>query len=199
MLQIIRNLFHKTRQLGTYVGTFRTCDSAFTFRMLTGFPGTVNRTHPASIEPCLVDSNAPVTSYGTAVLIDSVTQGARPFSAADTTTPVAPYGIGARPYPIQQQTGGMTATIGTSAPPSTQPLDVLKSGYILAYLNNFAVNNAVKNGPVYIRIAASAGQHVQGGFEALADMLGTNTVLVSNAYFNGPAGPDGVVEIGFNL
>jgi hypothetical protein len=204
-MKLIRFLFEYICGLlamrGTYVGTFRTCDSAFTFRMPTGWAGTVNRTHPASIEPMLIDPTATIAAYGLPVLINTANNGARTFVATDVTTPVAAYAIGARPYPIQAATAtnyGATA-YGSATPPPLQPLDGLKSGYILATLQNFAVNNSTKNGAVYVRIAASAGAHVQGGFEAAADNLGTNTVLLSNAYFNGPAGPDGVVEIGFNL
>jgi hypothetical protein len=199
MPQLLRKLFRKTRPLGKYIGTFRTCDAAFGFRMPTGFPGTVNRTHPAGIEPCLVDVNAAPQAYGIPVLIDAATQGVRPFAAADNTTPATAYGFTVRPYPMQAASAtnyGATA-FGAAIPPPLQPIDVLTGGYILVQLNNFAVNNAVKGGAVYVWFAASAGAHVQGGIEAAA--TGGSTALLNYAYFNGPAGADGVAEVAFNL
>jgi hypothetical protein len=200
MFRLIQKLLQRKREVGSYVGTFRTHDAAFTFRMPTGFPGTVNRTHPCSIEPCLIDPNSTIAAYGLAVVVDSATQGVRTLGAGDSALTQV-YGIGARPYPVQQSTASNygATTFGAAAPPPNQPLDVLKSGYILAYVNNFGVNNSVKNGAVYIYYGASNGQHVQGGFEAAA---GGNLLALSSqnqTYFNGPAGPDGVVEIAFNL
>ena len=184
------------RKRGRYVGTHRTHDAAFTFRMPTGFAGTVNRTHPASIEPCLQDANAPVTAYGVGVLADAASEGVRPVATSDTTITTL-YGVSARPFPAQQTTGGMSSSLGAAAPPANQPLDVLKSGYILVRLPNFAAANSAKGSAVYVWAAASAGNHVQGTFEASA--TSGSTVAISNAYFNGPAGPDGVAELAFNL
>ena len=198
MLRFFKSLFKQSRETGVCVGTFRTHDAAFTFRMPTGFAGDVNRVHPASIEPCLIDVNAPPTAYGQAVLVDATTQGVRPYTLGDTA--VAPYGVTVRPYPLQQASAtnyGAVALGGVQAPPAAQPVDVLKSGYILVPLQNFGVNNAVKGGAVFIWVAASAGNHVQGGFESVTG--GGNTVSLTNCYFNGPAGADGIAELAFNL
>ena len=201
MIRFIRKLLSNSRRMqGEYVGTFRTRDAAFTFRMNTGFPGDVNRTHPASIEPALVDPNAPPTAYGQAVLVDATTQGVRPFTAGDAAVTAA-YGVTVRPYPIQQASGGMSSAFGAATPPTNQPIDVLKSGYILVSLNNFAVANAIKGGAVYVWCAATIANHVQGrfrgrGFRRQTPLLSRPT---TNSYFNGPAGPDGVVELAFNL
>jgi hypothetical protein len=203
MLQLIRKLFNRTREVGKYVGTFRTQDAAFTFRMPTGFPGTVNRTHPASIEPCLIDPSAPPLAYGIPLIIDATSQGVRPFTVGDTGVTAA-YGFAVRPYPIQQQSATNYGSIafGAAVPPASQPMDVLKSGYILATLNNFAVNNSTKDGAVYVWCAATSGQHVQGQLEAVATGGSTAALSIGSqqqTYFNGPAGPDGVVEVAFNL
>lgn len=200
MFQLIRKMFHKARAAGKYVGTFRTLDAAFTFRVPTGFPGTVNRTHPASIEPALIDPNATIAAYGLGLVVDPTTQGVRTLVAGDSAL-TSIYGVGVRPYPIQAQstTNYGATTFGSAAPPSSQPLDVLKSGYILVSLQNFAVNNSVKDGSVYIWYAASTGAHVQGGFEAAATGGSTLALAQGQTYFNGPAGPDGVAELAFNL
>jgi hypothetical protein len=200
MLRLIRNLIGKSRKEGEYVGTHRTHDAAFTFRMPTGFPGDISRAVQSGIaEPCLVDLNAPPTAYGQAVVVDPTTQGVRPIVAGDAAL-TAIYGVTVRPFPIQQASAtnyGAVGLGGVQAPPSSQPIDVLRFGYILVTLQNFAVNNSLKGGAVYIWYAASAGNHVQGGFEAAA--TGGSTLLLADANFNGPAGADGVVELAFNL
>lgn len=55
----------RDQRFGKFAGRRRTHDAtnAFPFRMNTGFAGDVNRTHPASIEPCLIDpSHYPTSS-----------------------------------------------------------------------------------------------------------------------------------------
>lgn len=60
---------------------------------------------------------------------------------------------------------------------------------------------AKKGAPVFVRIVlpASKGTNeaVLGGIEAAADS--SNTIQLPNAQFEGPAGPDGITEISFNL
>lgn len=174
-------------------------DVAFTYRMGAGFAGDVNRTHPATIEPTLIDASAPPTLYGEGVLVDATTQGVRPLTSTDTGTPVTIYGITVRPFPAQQSsaTNFGSASLGSATPPTNGAIDVLRAGYIMVNLP-FG-GTPVKGGPVYIRIAASSGNHVQGAFEAVADTLGTNTVLVNNATFNGSPDSSGNVEIAFNV
>jgi hypothetical protein len=144
----------------------RTRDIAIDFRMLAGFAGAVNRTHPASIEPVLIDSTAPPLYYGQGVVIDPTTEGVRPLVAGDSgLTDV--YGITVRPYPISQTTGTLplSATIGSATPPTGGLMDVLKFGYISIPFNN--VDNApVKGGPAFIWTAVTSGAHVQGLWEA---------------------------------
>jgi hypothetical protein len=201
MFNLIRKMFNKARQVGEYVGTFRTQDAAFTFRMLTGFAGTVNRLHPASIEPCLIDPTATIAAYGLAVVVNPANNGVRTIVAGDAAL-TSVYGVGARPFPVQQQSTtnyGATTLGGASVPPTSQPLDVLKSGYILVNIQNFAVANAAKGGTVDVWYAASAGQHIQGGFEAAHTGGSSLSLAQGQTYFNGPAGPDGVAELAFNL
>lgn len=173
----------------------KTRDAAFGFRMGAGFPGDVNRTHPASIEPALVDSGDPATAYGMAVLVDAVTQGVRKFVAGDTAVTKA-YGVTVRPYPSQQMTASNygEAAFGAATPPTTGAIDVLRQGYIMGKVP--AGQAPVKGGAVHIWCAASSGVHVQGGFEAAADA--GNTASITNATFNGSPDADGNVEIVFN-
>lgn len=175
----------------------KTRDAAFTFRMGAGFPGDVNRTHPVTIEPCLIDT-APPTAYGQPVLINSATQGVRPFTTGDQSNTVpAGYGITVRPYPAQQSSGSNfgAASFGSATPPTTGVMDVLRAGYIMGYLP--AGGAPVKGGKVYVWAVASSGAHVQGGLEA-AYSAGNTTELL-NATFNGSPDASGNVEIAFNI
>lgn len=169
-----------------------TQDTAFTYRMGAGFPGDVNRTHPASIPPGLIHQSTPPLLYGNGVLIDTASNSYRGVLAGDQSDSVAINldGIAVRPYPAQQTTGGMTSTFGTAVPPLGQPLDVCEDGYVIVKCN---VGTPTKKGAVYIWCSASTGSHVQGGFESAADA--GDTVLVKNAYFNGPPDASGITEI----
>ncbi len=170
----------------------RTHDVAFTYRMGAGFPGDVNRTHPASILPGLMNTTNPVRLYGDPVVIDTATNSYRGILVGDTAvTTIA--GILVRPYPTQQTTGGMTSTLGAAVPPVTGVVDVLNDGFIIARCNNFAAQQPTKGGAVFIWYAASTGAHVQGGFESVA--TGGSTIAITNARWNGPTDANGITEI----
>ena len=176
----------------------KTRDVAFQFRMGAGFPGDVNRSHPASIEPALIDAAAPPTLYGQPVLVDATTQGVRPYVAGDQSNTVASgYGLTVRPYPFQQSsaTNYGAVGIGAATPPTSGAIDILRSGYIMSFLA--AGGSPVKGGLVYIWAAAPTGAHVQGGIEA-AYSAGNTTQLL-NATFNGSPDASGNVEIAFNI
>lgn len=176
----------------------KTNDAAFQFRMGAGFAGDINRSHPASVEPTLIDASAPPTAYGQPVLVDPTTQGVRPFAAGDQSNTVpAGYGITVRPYPTQQSSASNfgAAALGAATPPVTGIMDVLRAGYIMVNLP--AGGAPVKGGAVYVWAAASTGSHVLGGVEA-AYSAGNTTQLL-NATFNGSPDASGNVEIAFNI
>lgn len=171
----------------------RTLDISFGFRMGAGFPGDVNRTHPCSVLPGQMNRTNPVRLYGDPVLIDPATSSYRGFLASDTAVTKID-GVLVRPYPTQQQVGGMAADIGAAAPGITLPvIDVLNEGFIIARCNNFAAQQPTKGGAVYVWVTASAGAQVQGGFCSAAS--GANTVLISNAKWNGPTDANGITEL----
>jgi hypothetical protein len=91
----------------------RTLDVAITYRMGAGFPGDVNRMHPASIVPNLMDAANPIRLYG-----DPCTLGAansvRGFLAGDAAL-TRIRGVLVRPAVAQPTSGGMTQTFGTGA------------------------------------------------------------------------------------
>ena len=165
-----------------------TRDVAFTYRMGAGYPGDVNRMHPASIEPVKINTTTPPTLYGSAVVVDTATNSVRKMAAGDTALTKL-YGIMVRPYPTQQSTGGMSAALGSAAPPVAGVADVLRDGYAMTKVNG----TPTKGGTVYLWIAADSGNHVQGMFEAASG--GASTITVANALFNGPPDASGNVEI----
>jgi hypothetical protein len=172
----------------------KTRDAAFGFRMGAGFPGDVNRTHPANIEPAMADVEIPPTAFGQGLIVAADGQALRPMVTGDAAQ--ALYGVSVRPFPYQQSSAtnfGATAFGAATPPPGV--IDALRSGYIMT---SIPVGQApIKGGPVYVWVAASAGAHVMGGFEAVAS--GANTVLISNAQFNGAPDSSGNVELMFNI
>lgn len=171
----------------------RTADVSFGYRMGAGFPGDVNRSHPASILPGMNNPTNPVRLYGDPVLIDGATSSYRAFLAGDTAITKVD-GIAVRPYPIQQTTGGLSAGIGAAAVATGQPLDVLNEGFMIARCNNFAAQQPQKGGAVYVWCAASSGAHVQGGFESAAS-AGNTAGPITNLKWNGPTDNNGITEI----
>ena len=182
----------------------RFCDTpgvAFQFRMGAGFPGDVNRTHPAAIEPMLVDASLPVTAYGNVGILDATTQGLRSISSGDqsNSTPLVPYAALVRPYPYQpaSATNFGAATLGAAIPPVVGLVDGLRSGYIMVQLTAGA-GTAVKGQPVYVWAAATTTGHIIGGYET-AYAAGSTVQLDSRYTFNGGADSTGVCELSFNV
>jgi len=172
------------------MGRARVGDAAFTYRMSAGFQGDVNRTHPFSVEPAKINVATPPLGYGFAVLVDTATNSVRQLAAGDAGGTYI-YGVTARPYPTQQQSGGMSSPFGAQTPPVTGVIDVLRYGYILVPI----VGAVTKGGLVYVWAAASGGGHVQGGFEAAASGGNTIALPITLAEFNGPADSTGIGEV----
>ena len=169
----------------------RTADIAFNYRMGAGFPGDVNRTHPFSVEPALTDTTDVIAAYGNPVLYKTSNNSYKGFVAADSTTPVTVAGFLVRPFPIQQQSGGMSAAIGAATPPTSGVIDVLNEGYIMSKLPAGAT--VTKGGAVYVWFAVTSGNNIQGGL--VASLTGGSSALITNAKFNGPADANGNVEV----
>jgi hypothetical protein len=171
-------------------------DVAFKYRMGAGFAGDVNRTHPHSVEPALINVATPPTAYGQFV-IATATNDVRPFAAGDTAV-TNPYGMTVRPFPTQQTTGGMSATLGAATPPVTGVIDILRSGMIMAVLNTGSAASA-KGAAVFIWVAATVAGHVQGQLEAAANGGNTAALDATLVQFNGPADASGIVEVSLNV
>jgi hypothetical protein len=181
------------------LGRFRTLDTAIAFRMNAGFPGDINRGHPASIQPALISPVNPVTAYGQPVVIDTAggsNNGVRPIVVGDNgITDI--WGVTARPYPIQQSTTGNNygaVSYGSVAPPLLQPIDILRGGYIMVSVN-ILVASPVKGGAVFVWFAASGGGHIQGGFEGGATGGSTLALNPATYQWNSPPDASGVAEL----
>lgn len=174
---------------------FRDSLQAFPFRMGGGFAGDVNRTHPASIEPALVDATAPPLTYGIPAFIDATSHNARQAVAGDgSATAAFVYGFFVRPFPLQPAAGATDAQqgLGAVAPPaSNTAVDIMRSGYIMGKMNVGAV--PVKGGAVFVWCAATSGAHIQGQLESAANS--TNTLPLQNCFFNGLPDANNVVEV----
>ena len=178
--------------MGPSIMRRRTADVAFLYRMSAGFPGDVNRMHPASILPGLVNATNPPAVYGGPVIVNAADSTIRGIIAADgSVTPGPVFGFLVRPFPIQQQSGGMNASIGAATPPTSGVIDVIREGYVMGKLPAGSV--VTKGGLVYVWAAAPSGNHVTGQLEPSAN--GTNTLTINNAYFVGPADASGNVEV----
>ena len=171
--------------------------TAFPFRMGAGFAGDVNRTHPASIEPAMNDATNPVLLPGLACVVNTAANSVRQMAAGDTALTDI-WGILVRAFPTQQATATLAyaqANYGAVAPGTVQPVDVLRSGYIMVPV----VGAVTKGGAVYVWVAASGAGHTQGGFEAAATGGSTMTLSAGRAYWNGPADSTGIAELAFNV
>jgi hypothetical protein len=167
---------------------------SYVYRMPAGIPGTVNRIGAnATIETMNVTpfgtTGAP-TAYGVPLVIDATTGNvgnARILTSGDT----AVYGILAREFPTQSSQDGL----GTSTPPLSGLISVLKRGYMMVLLSGTTA--AVKGGQVYVWTAAASGSHIVGGFEAASP--GGSGFALTGCYFMGPADANGNTEIAFNI
>ena len=177
---------------GPQVMRAMTHDVAFAYRMGAGYPGDVNRVHPASILPGLVYTTSPPRLCGDPALIQSgnTYRGIAAGDQSDATAVVIP-GVLVRSYPTQQSSGGMNASFGTAAGPATGVADFLRAGFIMVQIP--AGQAVVKGGAVWAWCTASTGAHLQGGFEGA--LTASNTVPISNAKFTGPADATGIAEI----
>jgi hypothetical protein len=164
--------------------------NAFQFRMPAGIPGDLSRPATATVEAQILDATYYPTVFGVPGTIDSTSLKFRKIKAGDTASSVT--GLYVRPYPM---TGNGTDGLGTSTPPVSGIANVLKRGYMTVQLNGATAS--AKNGVVYVRTVANGGNTIIGGIEAAADS--TNTFVLANAYFTGPADSGGNVEIAYNL
>lgn len=164
---------------------------SFLYRMPAGIPGGVNRHFHSTIEAQITSTANPPTLYGVPVVIDATTKQVRPLlTTGDTGASI--YGFLVRPFPA---TGNGIDGLGTGTPATSGMCNVLVRGYMSVSLGGATA--AAKGGIVYARVAAPAGGKPLGGIEAAADS--TNTVIVPNAHFMGPADASGNVEIAFNI
>jgi hypothetical protein len=181
-----------------FVGRARTCDVAFNLRMGAGSPGDMTRHNPpGTIEPCLLDAASAVVSPGLAIVAALTAANTVRLVQAGDVALTAIYGIAHRAFPFQQPTTGNysgAAPLGSVPIAVQQPIDVVRSGYVLVPI----VGVPQKGGPVFVWVAASGGGHLQGGFETVA--TGGSTIpLGNNTTFSGGVDGAGNGEVCFNI
>ncbi len=145
---------------------------AYQFRMPAGFAGDLQRAEAATIETQLINSAAPPASFGVAVKL--VGGLVTPINLS-TDTAASVYGVNQRAYPIQ---GNGTDPLGTSTPPTSGVVDVLKRGYVDVVLNG--TTSAAKGGTVYVRVNNVSSGKPLGGFEAGSELAGAAGVNTGN-------------------
>jgi hypothetical protein len=179
--EYIDRLFAKKPTLRRIPGRFKVRDGAspnvIAYRMGGFFPGSVTRTHPQWIEPCLVHPSATPPVPGAPIMLH---QSDNSVLMADATfVSGALYGIAVRAYPTQPFVINPAGT-QTVAPPV---VDVMREGYIAVA----CVGAPLKGGSVYL---------LNGVFQAAST---GGAVLVTNAKFNGPPDAQGNAEVIINV
>lgn len=165
---------------------------AYSYRMPAGIPGEVNRVASALIEAQVVSSAAAEVPlvYGIAMIVGNTAGNVgnmRILTTGDTNV----YGMLVRPFPTNSGQDGL----GTSTPPKSGIIDILKRGYMSVYLQGATA--AAKGGQVYAYLNTTDTSHLYfGGIEAATS---TNAIAIPNTYFMGPADTSSIVEIGYNI
>ena len=172
--------------------------SAFPFRMGAGSPGTVTRTHPASISSYMNNATNPLTLFGQAAVFDPATNTVRAVLTTDSGIDTVA-GVTVRPYPyagIPTASIGAPSSFGGEGPAAGLNLDICRFGSILVPVSGITTN--IKLGArVSVWIAASSGAHVLGGFEGQIT-TGSTALLSEKWYWGGPPDGNGVAELIFN-
>lgn len=158
-------------------------------RAPTGFPGSVSRPYDGQrIQPELVNTSLPPTAFGQFVKYNagSIT----PLASGDAGSLAV--GATVRAYPTQSNTNAF----GQATPPTSGFLDTMKTGYMTVALTD---GTAAKGGQVYV-VTTAGGTHAVGDIvTSTTPALGGTAVAITGAFFEGPAGADGVVEIFMNI
>lgn len=189
--------------IGRHKGRALVNDVAFSYRMPAGFPGDISRHNPpGTVEPGQNNADNPVLQFGQACMADGATNTIRRTIAADDAADSI-YGISVRPYPFQQATAsGYSGAIGfgQGSPGLIQPLDVLRSGYIISRINPTGGAQPQKGGRVFVWVDPDdAGNgHYQGFFETAAT-AGSTIELDEKSSFQGGLDSNGNGEIAFNI
>lgn len=163
-----------------------------TTSMPLGSPGDLTRdVREATVEANYNSTTVPVLGFGLPVKLGAQAMSVTGIVAADVSASIV--GFSVREYPAYP--GGSMQNLAAGAGiPMSGAIGIMKKGYMAVKVN---AGTPAKEGVVYVRVAAPAGAKVIGGIEAVADS--TNTIVVTNAQFMGPADADGNAEIRYNV
>jgi hypothetical protein len=152
--------------------------NTFLYRMPAGIAGAISRPQDLTVEPQLLDSSNlfPLTALAARFPPGNLCQSLRSDTASVLVgIYVRPYPTASQPDKVQQVGSGKNFTG-----------DCLVRGYVTVNIGADASSVAL-HGPVYMRVATPSASCPLGAFLAAAD--GSNTVQITNAYFNGPVTP----------
>lgn len=141
--------------------------TAIKYRPVTGFAGMKSRDVTGeNIEGHVVSATNTPAAYGLAVVLDSVGAIEAPAGAAAVT------GIIFRSWPIQQQTGGMSAGFGAVTPTAGVVDNYMTKGYVTVQIPSTQAAPVV-GGVVYVRVQNGTASQPVGGFETVtsADVI----------------------------
>lgn len=181
MLNFLQKYLRPRKASGVFVGRRRTRDISFLAQSPVGFIGRITRSVPApKIIPQVNDGTNPVTYFGLAV-VNTASNTVRSLLSTDgALSSIA--GVAVQPFPFQAQSGtnyGAQPLAALTAVPSGV-LDVNRSGYQTVYCNPAQAPSATMSSPVCVWIAASSGNHVQGGFETAPSASGVGAATGGN-------------------
>ena len=163
---------------------------AYVTRMPVGIAGNVSRLNEYTGESVLLDNSKPFAAYGIA---GKYSAGKFvPLVAGDVIGDVT--GFLVRPFPTQSITD-LNTMLGSGI---NVLGDAMKRGYMTVNIGSTGTT-AVKNGPVYIRVAAPTATSPLGSVCIVADATASNTPQLTNAYLMGAGDADGNVEIAYNI
>lgn len=151
----------------------KTNDVSYLLQAPTGIPGDVTRVDESNVEPGMLVQNA-VPAYPQAYGIPLVA-AVGGFAAWNTTNIATDFqAVLVREVPAIAGSVSSDTSFSPSVPNHDQPNGILVRGYINVICQ---YGTPARDGVVYIRVAATSGSRLLGGFEATSD--GGNNVALT--------------------
>jgi hypothetical protein len=152
----------------------KTNDVSFLTQAPTGIPGDCTRPDESNIEPGFLKLNgSSVLPLAYGIPLAAVAGG---FASFTTSNVAADFqGVLVREVPFQGASSSSDTAFGGPTPNPFQVAGIMVRGYVNVVCQ---YGTPARDGVVYIRIAATSGSRILGGFEATND-AGNNVALSS--------------------
>lgn len=179
-MNFLKKLFRPRVAAGVFVGRRRTRDMSFLANSPFGFPGRSTRNVPApKIVAGINDGTTPITSFGL-FTVPTSSNTWRNVQPTDLATAIQGLAIQSFPFQPASATNYGAQAIGGLVAVPAGALDIMRSGFATLYCNPSTAASANLTSPVCVWLAASTGNHVQGGVEiapaaTVASAPGANT------------------------